>query len=142
MAMNVTIVRNTNQETILHFESIDASAATIDISTLTADTQSRNADVPKVNIIRFVTTGEDNASITVSRDSKLILACAPENAPFLDLTSMGISEAQKNDKNIVITSSVAKQVTGYITVRKVQGWSTKVETATYGSYDNQTVVGS
>lgn len=142
MAMYLTIVRNTNQETIIHFDAVDVSNATIDLATLAAPTQSRNSDAPLVNIARFITTGEDTSSVTVVRDGKNIIACAPENAPMLDFTSMGIGESQKNDKNIVINNNVAKAVTGYITLRKVQGWSTKVETTTFGSYDNNTVAGS
>jgi hypothetical protein len=142
MAMYLTTVRNTNQETIIHFDAVDVSNATIDISTLAASTQARNSDTPLVNIARFITTGEDGSSVTVTRDGKNIIACAPENAPFLDMTSMGIGDSQKSDKNIVINNNVAKQVTGYITLRKVAGWSTKVENATYGAYDDPTRVGA
>ena len=42
----------------------------------------------------------------------------------------------------VVTNGVAKDVSGFLVLRKVAGWSTKVETATYGVYDNETVVGS
>ena len=142
MAMYLTIVRNTNQETIIHFDAVDTSSETIDISDLAADTQERNTDTPLVNIARFITTGEDGSSVTVVRDGKNIIACAPENAPFLDFTAMGIGEAQKNDQNIVIYNNADSAVTGYITLRKIAGYSTKVETATYGAYDDETRVGA
>lgn len=142
MAMNLTTVKNTGQETIIHFEAADASSATITIAGLAASTQARNSDTPRVNIVRFVSTGEDGAVVVVSRNNKNIIACAPENAPFLDLTSMGITESQQNDQDIKIESKVAKVVSGYITLRKVAGWSGKVETAEFGSYDNPNVVGS
>jgi hypothetical protein len=141
MAMNFTTVKNTGQETIIHFEATDASFATISLSSLTASTQARNSDAPKVNIVRFVSTGEDNALVIVSRNGKNIIACAPENAPFLDLTAMGITESIQNDQDIKIENKVAKAVSGYITLRKVQGWSGKIETAEFGSYDDPTVVG-
>ena len=143
MAVNFTTIKNTNQETIIHFESpATIQNGTITIANLTAATQARNSDAPKVNIVRFVTTGEDGALLVVQRNGKTIIACAPENAPFLDLTSMGISDGQQNDYDIVIENQSAKQVSGYITLRKVQGWSTKVETAVFGPYDNETAVGS
>lgn len=140
--MRLTTVRNTNQETIIHFASSAIETGTITIANLTAGTQARNSDAPTVNIVRFVSSGEDTASVTVLRNTQTIIACAPENAPILDLTSMGITEAQQNTFDIVISNNVAKQVTGYITLRKIAGWSTKVETATYGAHDNVTVVGS
>jgi hypothetical protein len=142
MTMAITTVRNTNQETIIHFQSSAIETGTITISGLAASTQARNSDTPAVNIVRFVSTGEDTASVTVLRNSKVLIACAPENAPLLDLTSMGISEGQYNTYDVVISNNVAKQVTGYITLRKIAGWSTKVETAVFGPFDNQSAVGS
>ena len=142
MAMNFTTVKNTGSETVIHFEATDASFATISLASLTAASQARNSDAPRVNIVRFVTTGEDGALVIVSRNGKNIIACAPENAPFLDITSMGFTEAIQNDQDIKIENKVAKAVSGYITLRKVSGWSGKIETATFGSYDNESVVGS
>ena len=143
MSMNFTIVRNTNQETIIHFEAPSNDSASIDISTLAASTQARNSDTPKVNIVRFIATGVDGSSLIVSRNGKNIIACAPENAPVLDLTQYGISDGQQNDQNILIAQATAsKPVSGYITLRKVAGWDTKVENATYGAYDDPTRVGA
>lgn len=143
MSMNFTTIRNTNQETIIHFEAPSNESATITIADLTASTQARNSDAPLVNIVRFIATGADGATLTVSRNGKTIIVCAPENAPFLDLTSMGISDSTANDKDILIANSVSgKAVSGYITLRKIQGWSTKVENAAFGAYDDPTQVGS
>lgn len=142
MAMNFTTIKNTGQETIIHFEATDASFATITLANLTASTQARNSDTPRVNIVRFVSTGEDGALVVVSRNGKNIIACSPENAPFLDITSMGFTESIQNDQDIKIENKYAKVITGYITLRKVAGWSGKIETAEFGSYDNPSVVGS
>ena len=142
MPMNLTTVKNTGQETIIHFEATDASFATIALSSLTSQTQARNANAPKVNIVRFITTGEDGALLIVSRGTKQIIACSPENAPFLDMTSMGITESILNDQDIKIENKLAKAVSGYITLRKVAGWSGTIEIAEFGSYDNPLVVGS
>ena len=143
MPMNLTTIKNTGQETIVHFECpAEIANGTITISGLAAPTQARNSDTPRVNIVRFLSTGEDGAILEVARGIKTIIACAPENAPFLDLTSMGITEAQQNDQDIVIRNLAAKRVSGYITLRKVAGWSGKIEIGEYGSYDNPNVVGS
>ena len=47
----------------------------------------------------------------------------------------------QNTSNIVITTTGAAS-TGYLVLRKVAGWSTKVETATYSVYDDTTQVGA
>jgi hypothetical protein len=143
MAMYLTTVRNTNQETIIHFETVDDSGYEIDISSLAAPTQARNSDTPLVNIVRVISTGELGSKIVISRNGKNIVVAAPENAPVLDLTQYGISDSTNNDQNITINQTVAgKAMTGYITLRKLAGWDTKVENATYGAYDDPTRVGA
>ena len=80
--------------------------------------------------------------LRIVRNGKNIISCAPENAPVLDLNSNGISDNTNNTYDIVVTNDVAKPVTGYLVLRKVAGWATKVETATYGAYDDETRVGA
>ena len=143
MSMNFTTIRNTNQETIIHFETVTDDSGTITIADLGADTQARNSDTPKVNIVRFISTGVDGSAVIVSRNGKNIIACAPENAPILDLTEYGITDSTNNDQDILISQTTeSKAVSGYITLRKIQGWDTKVENATYGEYDDPTRVGA
>ena len=50
--MTITTLKNTNQETVIHFASSLAESGTITIANLTAGTQARNADAPTVNIIK------------------------------------------------------------------------------------------
>jgi len=141
-ATRTTIIRNTNLETIIKFEgSSTDTAATIDISTLAASTQTRNAETPAVNIVKFIASGLLTSGVTVVRNSVTILAAAPENAPLLDLTQNSISDNIQNTQNIVITTTGAVS-TGYLVLRKLAGWSTKVEDATYGAYDDVTRVGA
>ena len=141
-ATRTTTIRNTNQETVIKYEgSSTDTAATIDISTLAATTQARNSDTPTVNIVKFIASGLLTSGVTVVRNSVTILAAAPENAPTLDLTQNGISDSVQNTQNIVITTTGAAS-TGYLVLRKVAGWSTKVENSTYGAYDDPTRVGA
>jgi hypothetical protein len=142
MAVLFTTVRNTNQETIIHFDTVAAESGTINIANLAATTQARNSDTPAVNIVRFICTGADGAATRVTRGGKNIISVAPENAPILDLTQYGISDNTNNTADIVIVNDVAKPVTGYITMRKIAGYSTKVENEVYGAYDDPTRVGA
>ena len=141
-ATRTTIIRNTNLETIIKYEgsSVD-TAATIDISTLTASTQARNAETPTVNIVKFIATGLLTSGVTVVRNSVTVVAAAPENGILLDLTQNSISDNIQNTQNIVITTTGAAS-TGYLVLRKLAGWATKVEDATYGAYDDVTRVGA
>lgn len=142
MAVIFTTVKNTNQETIIHFDTVAAESGTITIANLTAPTQARNNEAPVVNIVKFFATGANDSTLRIVRDGKNIIACAPENAPVLDFNVNGFSENINNTSDIVVTNDLAKPVTGYLVLRKLAGWSTKVETATYGSYDDETRVGA
>ena len=141
-AVRTTTIRNTNQEIIIKYEgsSLD-SAATIDISAIAASTQARNSDTPTVNIVKFIATGLLTSGVLITRNGVNVLAAAPENSPVINLTQDGVSDSVQNTQNIVITCSGAASV-GYLVLRKVAGWSTKVELASFGAYDDPTQVGS
>ena len=142
MAVAFTTIKNTNLETIIHFDTSLVETGTITIANLTAGTQARNADAPIVNIVKFFCTGQLGGGLRVTRNSKNIISVAPENAPVLDMNSNGFVDNINNTYDIVVANDAAKAVTGYIVLRKVAGWSTKVETEQFGSYDNTTQVGA
>lgn len=142
MPMVFTTVKNNNQETVIHFESSAAESGTITIANLTATTQARNSDTPKVDIVKFICTGELGSHVRIIRNSKNVIACAPENEAVIEFNSWGIPVTNDNTSDIVVTNAVAKAVTGWIILRKQAGWSTKVEDATYGAYDDPTRVGA
>ena len=142
MAMVFTTLKNTNQESVIHFASSAAESGTITIANLTASSQARNADTPTVNIVKWQVTGELASKVNILRNSKIVISCAPENAPYAELNAWGIPLTNDNGSDIVITNAAAKDVTGILVLRKVAGWSTKVEHATFGAYDDPTAVGS
>ena len=143
MAVLFTTVKNTNLETIVHFDTVAAESGTLALTSLTAATQELiSGGTPAVNIVKFITTGELGSGVRITRGGKNIIACSPENAPFLDLNSNGFSDTTNNTADIVVVNDVAKPVTGYLVLRKAAGWNTKVETATYGEYDDPTRVGA
>ena len=142
MAIAFTTVRNTNQETVIHFTTAAAESGTITIANLTAATQARNAADPKVDIVKFICTGELGSKVTIARNSKTVIACAPENEAVIEFNSWGIPVNNDDTFDIVITNGAAKEITGWIVLRKIAGWDTKVETATYGAYDDVTRVGA
>ena len=142
MAMTITTLKNTNQETVIHFASSLAESGTITIANLTATSQARNAATPTVNIVKWSITGELASKVNIVRNSKNVIVAAPENAPYAELNAWGIPLTNDNTSDIVITNGAAKEVTGILVLRKVAGWSTKVEDATYGAYDDPTRVGA
>ena len=143
MAMTFTTLKNTNQETIIHFASAAVETGTITLNTLAASTQALTVGgTPTVDIVKWSVSGEDTASVTITRNAKLVIAAAPENAPYMEANTWGFSLNIENTSNIVISNNVAKSVTGVLVLRKLSGWSTKVENEVYGAYDDVTRVGA
>lgn len=142
MAMTFTTVKNTNQETVIHFTSSAAESGTITLADLTASTQARNSATPNVNIVKWSVTGELGSKVTINRNGKIVIACAPENAPYMEANAWGIPINNDSTSDIVVTNGVAKDVSGFLVLRKTAGWDTKFEPATYGAYDDPTRVGA
>jgi hypothetical protein len=142
MAMTITTLKNTNQETVIHFTSSAAESGTITIANLTAATQARNSDTPTVNIAKYTISGELGSKVSFIRNSKIVIVTAPENAPYSEFNAWGIPVSNDNTFDIVITNGVAKDVSGFLVLRKIAGWDSKVENAIYGAYDDPTRVGA
>lgn len=141
MAMTITTLKNTNQETVIHFTSSAAESGTITIANLTATTQARNSDTPVVNMVRILASGLTNSNLTITRNSVSIFYGSPGAVIELEFISNGFSDSVNNTYDLAFTIGTAG-VTGYITLRKIAGWDTKVEDTTYGAYDDPTRVGA
>lgn len=142
MAVTKTVLKNTNQESVIKVAGT-AAAATIDLSVdLLASTQALDGATQTVNIIGLVWTGATDGIITITRNSVVITTLQANAAGMLyfDGQSM-IPDTIQNTSDIVVTISGA-QAECWLRLRKVGGFATKVETAVFGSYDNETVVGS
>jgi len=141
MAVTKTIIKNTNQETIIKVGGT-AGSATITLATdCLATTQALDGATQTVDIVTAQTNGLLNSAITVVRNSVAIMAFAPENSGTFNFEGNGLRDTVQNTKDIVVTVSGAEAHI-YLTLRKVGGYATKVETAQFGSYDDNTVVGS
>jgi len=141
MAVTKTIIKNTNQETIIKVGGT-AGSATISLATdCLASTQALDGATQTVDIVTVQTNGLLNSGITVVRNSVAVMAFAPENSATFNFEGNGLRDTVQNTKDLVVTISGAEAHI-YLTLRKVGGYATKVETAEFGSYDNPAVVGS
>lgn len=141
MAVTKTIIKNTNQETIVKVGGTTGSA-TIGLATdCLATTQALDGATQTVDIVTAQSNGLLNSAITIVRNAVPIMAFAPENSGVFNFEGNGLRDTVQNTKDIVVTISGAEAHI-YLTLRKVGGYATKVETAQFGSYDDNTVVGS
>jgi len=141
MAVTKTIIKNTNQETIVKVGGT-AGSATIALATdCLATTQALDGATQSVDIVTAQVNGLLSSSITIVRNAIPVMAFAPENSGVFNFEGNGFRDNVENTKDIVVTVSGAEAHV-YLTLRKVGGYATKVETANFGAKDNEAVVGS
>lgn len=95
---------------------------------------------PRVNLLSVIWAGAPGGSITITRNSVVVLQLTTDSIGSIDFHDKDFSDTIQNDKDIVITSSGVAQI--YMVLRKVTGYSSKIETSVFSVYDNPAVVGS
>jgi len=142
MAVAKTILKNTNQESVVKIAGTAASS-TIDLSVdLLASQQALDGATQRVNIAGVQWVGLPEATITIARNSVNILTLPGGGADYIEFAAgSGFVDNIENASDIVVTIAGA-EAQCYLVLRKVSGYATKVETAVYGAYDDETRVGA
>lgn len=142
MAVTKTILKNTNQESVVKIAGT-AAATTIDLSVdLLASTQALDGATQRVNIAGVQWVGLPDASITITRNSVNVLTLPGGGADYIEFAAgSGFVDNIENASDIVVTIAGA-EAQCYLILRKASGYASKVETAVYGAYDNESAVGS
>ena len=141
MAVTSAVLKNTNLETVVKIAGTSGSA-TIDLQALSAASQQTVGDTQTVNIAGVQWVGLDGASITIARNATNILTLPGAGADYLEFAAgSGFVDNIENTSDLVVTIAGA-EAQCYLILRKVGGYATKVEPATYGAYDDETRVGA
>lgn len=142
MPVTKTILKNTNNETIVKIAGTAASSTITLNSDCVASTQATSGATQTVNIVGFQFTGLASSTITIARNGTNITTVSAEGHDDVEFAAgMGFADTIQNTSDIVVTIAGAEAQL-YLTLRKVGGYASKVETAVYGAYDDQTAVGS
>ncbi|CAB5221495.1 hypothetical protein UFOVP240_177 [uncultured Caudovirales phage] len=142
MAVVKTILKKTAQEAVVKVAGSGAATTISLANDLLPATQALTVGgTPTVNIIGAHWTGATGATITVVRNSVQTLTIPADQPTQFDFEGMGFVDTTNNTSDIVVTIGGAEAQV-YLILRKVDGYSSKVETAQFGIYDNETVVGS
>ncbi len=142
MAVTKTVLKNTNNETIVKIAGTAASSTITLNSDCLASTQALDGATQTVNIVGFQFTGLASSTITIARNSTNITTVSAEGHDDVEFAAgMGFADTIQNTSDIVVTIAGAEAQL-YLTLRKIGGYASKVETAVFGAYDDQTAVGS
>lgn len=139
--MAKTILKNTNQETIIKISGVGSE--TINLATdCLATTQALDGATQTVNIAGIEYTGLAGSTINIVRNGTTVTSLLAEGHDVIGFAAgFGFVETTQNTSNIAVTIGTA-DAQCYLTLRKAGGYATKVENATYGAYDDPTRVGA
>jgi hypothetical protein len=149
--MAQSVLRLTHQEAVVKVWGAAATTEVIDISTLLATGQELIPEgTPTANIVGVTWTGHPTAVITVTRN--VLVGETPTATRVLTLPCTGANsidfggqelppETTGNDSDLTVAIT-AESGEVYIKLRKVDGYRTQIEDATYGAYDDPTRVGA
>ena len=142
MAVTKTVIKNTNQESVVKVAGT-AAAATIALATdLLATTQALQGGTQTATIVGVTWTGATGGIVTITRNSVVVMTLQADAAGTLDFGGQNmVPDNIGSTSDIVVTISGA-QAECWLKIRKTAGYATKVETAVFGPFDDQTVVGS
>ena len=140
--MAQAIIRQTHQEAVIKVWGPAATTEVIDISTLLATGQALNGGTQTVTIVGAQWTGASGGIATVTRNSETImtLQSAPTGVLLFDGQTMPHDNRQSTSDISVAITGAAVEV--WLKLRKVSGYATMIEDATYGSYDDPTRIGA
>jgi len=142
MAVVKTVLKNTNQESIVKVAGT-AAAATITLATdLLATTQALEGGTQTANIIGVTWTGAAGGIISIARNSVVVMTLQADAAGTLEFGGQSmVPDTIGSTSDIVVTVSGA-QAECWLKIRKVGGYATKVEEVVYGAYDDPTRIGA
>ena len=142
MAVTKSILKNTEVETIVKVSGT-AAAATIALDTdLLASTQALDGDNQTAVICGLQWTGANNGIIEISRNSVIVMTLQANAAGALEMGGQAmLPDPTEKASDIVVTISGAQSEV-WIRIKKLTGYTSKVETSIYGSYDDPTRVGA
>jgi hypothetical protein len=95
---------------------------------------------PTVNILSIHWAGAIDAFATITRGGVVIAIVQGNAAGELMFQDTDFSDSVNNTNDIVVTSTGVMQV--WLLLRKVTGYSSKIETSVFSVYDDTNAVGS
>ena len=142
MAITKTILRKTHGEAVVKVAGTAASETIALATDLLNAGQALDGVTQSVSIVGVTWTGAADGVITITRNSAVIMTLQANAAGALEFGGqMMIPDSVNNTSDVVVTISGA-QAECWLRLRKVSGYKTMIEDATYGAYDDPTRVGA
>jgi hypothetical protein len=140
MAVTKTILKRSKNEVVVKFGNSGGNNQTstfdLDVDALIS-TEVIEGTV-KINIVELSWSGLTGSNFILTRNGVSVFAGVGDNAEQFYFE--GYVDGQENTSDIVV--SMSGEIYLYLVLRKNSGFTSKIETAQFGSYDNPAVLGS
>jgi hypothetical protein len=137
--MAKTILRKTPQKVAVKIHGSGVSE-TITLATDLLHTTEVVSGTPTVNIVGIHWTGAADGVATITRNDVRIATLLGATGGELLFADAEFVDSVENTSNIAVATTNQMEV--WLLLRKQSGYTSKIETAQFGSYDNPAVVGS
>ena len=141
MALTKSFLKVTHQDCIAKVEGT-GGPITINLTTdlLPLSGQVVDGATQVVNITGVSWTGTNNAEITITRNNVVVMTLPSTGSNYLDFDNSQMTpETTENTYPLVVTI-VGTQGEVWIRLKKVSGYRSTIENATYGAYDDPTII--
>lgn len=140
MAVTKTVLKNTESMAVVKVAGTAGSATISLASDLLSPTQELNGSTQTVNLVGANWTGARNGAIEVARNEVAILTIPADQPQIFDFQGDGYVDTVENTQDITVTISGAESQV-YLTLRKANGYKSKIETSVFSQYDDETKAG-
>lgn len=122
----------------------NAGSVTIDLATdlLPVTGQVLDGATQSVNITGVSWTGTNDAVITISRNNLIVMSLPSTGSNYLDFDNSQMVPENTNNTYPLVVTITGTQGEAWIRLKKVGGYKSTIELASFGAYDNPLVAGS
>ena len=144
MTLAVSVLKMTETEVVVKVAGNGGDPVTIDLqTTLLASSQALNGSTQTVTITGARWQGESENAFTVTRNNIRVLTLVTDQGDCISFDGQELPpENTASTYDIVVGQAGTGYAELYLKLKKVGGYKSKVETAEYGSYDDETRIGA
>lgn len=121
----------------------NAGTATIVLATdLLSSGQVLDGATQVVNITGVAWTGTNDCVLSVARNGLIVMTLPSTGSNYLDFDNSQMTPETTNNTNDIAVTITGTQGEVWLRLKKMSGYKSTIEDATFGSYDDPTVAGS
>lgn len=141
MALTKSFLKITHQDCVAKVAGT-GGPVTINLTTdlLPLSGQVVDGDTQTVNITGVSWTGSNDAEITITRNSVVVMTLPSTGSNYLDFDNSQMTPEITGNTYPLVVTVTGTQAEVWIRLKKVSGYRSTIEYSTYGAYDDSTII--